>query len=133
MALVTIDVEVDGIAYQIGQLPWLAGVPVYRTIVRCAGDSLVATLLKMTAEERKALAAGDRKATMPFAMRIIGAMTDEDTRTVVNGLGSVVSVKVGDTDVYEPVLGLREHFSGRYLHLVKVLWEAAAHNFSDPT
>lgn len=133
MPLETIEATIDGTRYRFGQLPWLDGVPIYQVLVRASGDTLIATLLAMNPEERAKLANGDKAAALPFAMRIIGNLSREDIDTIITGLGRVIEVAAGETDAFVPVLGLKRHFDGRYLHLVKVLWEAAAHNFSNPT
>lgn len=133
MALETIETTIDGVRYRIGQLPWMEGAPIFRILVRAAGDALLGALLKMTAEEREALANGDRKQTLPFAMRVLGNLEQTDTDVILLGLGKVIEVAAGETDAWVPVLTLRSHFSGRYTHLIAVYWAAAAHNFSNPT
>lgn len=133
MALEQIEATIDGTRYRLRQLPWLEGWPIYQVIVRAAGDTLIATLLAMAPEERAKLANGDKAAALPFAMRIVGNLSREDADLIITGLLRVVDVAVGDTDAFTPVADLKSHFQGRYLHLIKVIWEAAAHNFSNPT
>lgn len=133
MPLKTIETRIDGTDYRISQLPWLEGVPVFSAIVGAAGELVTEALLTMKGEKLEKFVAGDAAAVMPILAKIFGSLPQDDLKTIVHGLGRCIEVRVGETDAWTPVMGQSAAFSGNYTHMLRVLFEAARHNFAGPT
>lgn len=133
MPLHSITTTIDGTDYKIGQLPWLEGLPVFRCFVERAGEVLIKTLLTLAPDKRAKLLEGDPAIVAPLVAKVFGSMDAADLQLVTRTLGRVIEVRVGDTEAYVGVLNLEDHFTGRYTHFLRVLYEAARHNFAGPT
>lgn len=128
-----LETTIDGVTYRITQVPWLEGMHVFRTLVGRGNDVMVGALLKMDAEKRAKLLAGDKISLIPLVAKVLGELDHADLNVVVNGLGKAIELRVGESEAWISILKLEDHFAGRYMHFVHVFYEAARHNFSGPT
>jgi hypothetical protein len=121
-----VQVEIDGLVYTSAKFPASVGLNVLPRMGALLGPALAKVL--STGEGGEDVTG---EALLAFADK---AMTDGLSPLVRDLLSRMLCNQLATSQDGGPVLSdFDEHFSGEYLHLLKVLFFATMHNFMAPT
>ena len=130
----TVQETIDGIVYTSDKLPTTTGLIIWPRLIRLLGEQLLAAVITGNLSVFEDDETGELSAIA--AMRVAERADEIDFPDLARRLlANIRANKVNRIDGNEGLIAdhFDEHFSGEYLHLIKVLVFAAQHNIMGPT